>query len=119
MRTLLAKGIPRNNAQDMLRCGIVGRLLLKTIFLFLIPALTTVRAETIQPRLATGPDSYDFVLRHGTIVDGTGNPSFHADIAVKDGRIAVVGKVAGVASREFDATNLTIAPGFIDVHTHA
>lgn len=119
MRISFAQRIRRNNAQDVLPRAIACRLLVKTIILFLIPALTTVRAQTIQPRLATGPDSYDFVLRHGTIVDGTGNPSFHADIAVKDGRIAVVGKVAGVASREFDATNLTIAPGFIDVHTHA
>ena len=64
-------------------------------------------------------DQYDVILRHGRIVDGTGNPAFHADLAVKDGRIAAIGKISASATREFDATNLVIAPGFIDVHTHA
>nr|MDQ3622330.1 hypothetical protein [Verrucomicrobiota bacterium] len=62
---------------------------------------------------------HDFILRNGRVVDGTGNPSFHADIAVKNGRIAAIGKIAGSAAQEFDATNLVVAPGFIDVHTHA
>jgi len=64
-------------------------------------------------------NDYDFVVRNGRIIDGSGNPSFHGDIAVKDGRIVTVGKVGARASREFDATNLVVAPGFIDVHTHA
>jgi N-acyl-D-amino-acid deacylase len=62
---------------------------------------------------------YDFVLRHGRIMDGTGNPSFHGDVAVKDGRIAAIGRIAGTGKSEFDAEGLVVAPGFIDVHTHA
>jgi N-acyl-D-amino-acid deacylase len=62
---------------------------------------------------------FDFIIRDGRIVDGTGNPSFHGDVAMKDGKIAALGKVAGSAAREFDAANRVIAPGFIDVHTHA
>lgn len=62
---------------------------------------------------------YDFILRHGRIIDGSGNPAFHADLAVKDGRIAAIGRISGAATEEYDATNLVVTPGFIDVHTHA
>jgi N-acyl-D-amino-acid deacylase len=62
---------------------------------------------------------YDIVIRHGRIVDGSGNPAYFADVAVKDGRIAVIGQVNGEAKAEIDAKGLIVAPGFIDVHTHA
>lgn len=67
---------------------------------------------------APGPE-YDVVIRHGRVADGTGNPLFFADVAVKDGRIAVVGRVPGTGATEVDATGQVVAPGFIDVHTHA
>jgi N-acyl-D-amino-acid deacylase len=63
--------------------------------------------------------NYDIVIRHGRVVDGTGNPAFYADVAIKDGRIATIGRVAGDAKTEIDAKGLIVAPGFIDVHTHA
>src|ERR1043166_30496 len=53
------------------------------------------------------------------ICDGTGNPAFFADLGIKEGRIAALGKISGKAKREIDATGLIVAPGFIDVHTHA
>ncbi|NBV23687.1 MAG: D-aminoacylase [Proteobacteria bacterium] len=62
---------------------------------------------------------YDLLLRGGRVADGTGNPAVFADVAVKDGRIAVVGRVTGTVKREVDVKGLIIAPGFIDVHTHA
>ncbi len=62
---------------------------------------------------------YDVIIRHGRVVDGSGNPAFFADVAVKDGHIVIIGRVTGVARTEINATGLIVAPGFIDVHTHA
>src|SRR5262249_37867084 len=63
--------------------------------------------------------SYDVLIRHGRVVDGTGNPAFFADVALRDGHIAAIGRLAGDAKTVIDATGLTVAPGFVDVHTHA
>jgi N-acyl-D-aspartate/D-glutamate deacylase len=62
--------------------------------------------------------AYDLVIRNGTIVDGTGAPRRRADIAVSDGRIAEIGKCKDGARRVLDASDLIVAPGFIDPHTH-
>jgi N-acyl-D-amino-acid deacylase len=64
-------------------------------------------------------ENYDLVVSHGRVVDGSGNPAFFADVAVKDGHIAAIGRVTGAAAKEIDATGMIVAPGFIDVHTHA
>ncbi len=63
--------------------------------------------------------SFDVIIRHGRVVDGSGNPAFFADVAVKNGRIAEIGRVDGRAKTEIDANGLIVSPGFIDVHTHA
>ncbi|NNL84619.1 MAG: amidohydrolase family protein [Myxococcales bacterium] len=62
--------------------------------------------------------SYDLILRNGTVVDGTGAPRSREDIAVADGKIVEVGEVSGTATRTIDATDLVVAPGFVDPHTH-
>ena len=61
---------------------------------------------------------YDLVVRGGTVYDGTGGDGFEADVAVKDGRVAAVGKVAGAGAEEIDARGKIVAPGFVDIHTH-
>src|ERR1051325_3218293 len=62
---------------------------------------------------------FDLIIRGGRIIDGTGNPWFYGDVAVKGDRIAAMGKVAGEATRVIDATGLVVAPGFIDMHSHS
>jgi N-acyl-D-aspartate/D-glutamate deacylase len=64
--------------------------------------------------------TYDVLIRNGKIVDGTGNPSFSGDLAIRDGRIAALGNLAGAtAKRVIDAAGLVVAPGFIDIHNHS
>jgi N-acyl-D-amino-acid deacylase len=62
--------------------------------------------------------SYDLLIKNGTVVDGTGSARRLADVAVKDGKIAEIGKVGGGAARVIDADGLIVAPGFVDPHTH-
>lgn len=61
---------------------------------------------------------YDLVIRNGTVVDGSGMPSYRADIAVSGNRIAKIGRVAEKGREEVDAAGKVVAPGFIDPHTH-
>jgi len=60
--------------------------------------------------------TYDLIIRGGRIVDGTGAPSYRADLAVSKGRIAMIGRPDTVrARRVIDATGLVVAPGFVDM----
>jgi N-acyl-D-aspartate/D-glutamate deacylase len=61
---------------------------------------------------------FDTIIRGGTIVDGSGKPRFSGDVAIHDGRIVEIGRIAGTAGRTIDADGLIVAPGFIDGHTH-
>ena len=66
------------------------------------------------------PIAYDLVIRGGRILDGTGNAWYYGDVAIRDGLLVAVGRVApGSAGNEIDAKGLFVAPGFIDIHTHS
>jgi N-acyl-D-amino-acid deacylase len=69
--------------------------------------------------LSSSAKDFDLILRNGTIVDGTGKPAFKADLGIKDGRIVTVGTVKGTTEKELSLKGMVVAPGFIDVHTHA
>ena len=62
--------------------------------------------------------SYDLIIKNGTVVDGTGAERVRADVAVADGKIAEIGKIKEGARRVVDASDLIVAPGFVDPHTH-
>jgi len=70
--------------------------------------------------LGQGDQTYDLIIRGGRVIDGTGNPWQYADLAIRNGRIAAIGRLAQASSRlPVDASGLLVTPGFIDVHTHA
>jgi N-acyl-D-amino-acid deacylase len=71
--------------------------------------------------LSSSPSNqvYDLVIKNGTVIDGSGNPWYKADIGIKDKHIVKIGKLDKTkALRTIDAHNLIVAPGFVDVHTH-
>ena len=62
----------------------------------------------------------DYKIMHGSVLDGSGDAAFAADIGIQDGRIAAVGALGGVpAASTLDARGMTVTPGFLDIHRHA
>jgi N-acyl-D-amino-acid deacylase len=62
---------------------------------------------------------FDLVIKGGRIVDGAGDPWYRADVAIKDGKIAAMGRLGGEADRFIGAEGLVVSPGFIDTHSHS
>src|SRR5438105_3153830 len=74
----------------------------------------------VVPLLNAADPEYELLVRNGRVVDGTGNPWFYGDVAIRDDRIVAVGRVpAAAAKRAIDARGLVVAPGFIDMHSHS
>jgi len=85
-----------------------------TILLFLlVPSLIALGVSQAQP-------SFDVLIQNARVMDGSGNPWQRADIGIRGGAIAAVGRLSGATARtRIDAADRTVAPGFIDVHSHA
>ncbi len=62
--------------------------------------------------------AYDLVIRGGTVVDGSGQPGYKADVGVTAGKIAAIGTITERGAEEIDAAGCIVTPGFIDAHTH-
>ena len=63
---------------------------------------------------------YDLLITHGRIVDGAGGPWYYADLAIRGDTIAAIGNLTGASARStIDANGMVVAPGFLDIHTHA
>jgi len=84
----------------------------------IVVTLALVAAVRAQDTRTSG--TFDIILRHGTIVDGTGLPSYAGDLGIAGDRIAALGDLSGSgATIDIDAAGLFVAPGFLNVHSHA
>jgi N-acyl-D-amino-acid deacylase len=87
-----------------------------TIRFIVIAVFLMAAAAAAQPPAQT----FDLLIRNGRVLDGTGNPWFPADVAVRDGRIVAVRRMPeATATRVIDAAGKYVVPGFIDIHSHA
>lgn len=89
-------------------------------FLLIIVLMLVAAADVrvVRSNEASSPQ-YDLVLTNARVVDGSGNPWFRADVAIREGRIARIGRIQASEGRQtIDVKGQILAPGFIDVHTH-
>ena len=62
--------------------------------------------------------AYDLLIKNGWVVDGSGRPRYRADVGVRGGKIAAIGRIRESAKEVLDAEGQVVAPGFVDGHTH-
>ena len=61
---------------------------------------------------------YDLLIKNGTVIDGSGLPRFQADVGIRQGKVATIGRIRESAYEVIDAEGHVVAPGFVDAHTH-
>src|SRR5688500_5814730 len=84
---------------------------MKRILLSILLVVTAVHTQQ---------QSFDLIIRDGTVIDGSGNPRYDADVGIKGGYILAVGDLdAATAATQIDARGLFVTPGFINIHSHA
>jgi N-acyl-D-aspartate/D-glutamate deacylase len=88
----------------------------------IVPSLRVLAAIGCGTTLVAQPSSprFDLIIRHGTVIDGSGFARYRGDVAIVNGFVARVGNLSNDrAAAEIDATGLFVAPGFINIHSHA
>lgn len=94
-----------------------GRLVLATFLALFLQSLNCALSSAADRPSTNG--TYDVVIANGKIVDGSGNPWFYADVAIKNGKIAKIGKIEfRMGKKVIDAKGMVVSPGLIDLHTH-
>src|SRR5512132_4185708 len=92
------------------------RLLRKPIIILICASVVLAFAQSPQAQSPT----YDLVLRNGRIIDGSGSPWYRGDVAIRgDTIVKIAMSISDPAARVIDVEGQVIAPGFIDIHTHA
>src|SRR5881296_2079544 len=86
----------------------------------LILALSVIAIAQGQPRSSSKPQSFDIIIKGGTVYDGTGRPPVKADVGIKGNLIAAIGNLSrATAPNIVDASGLAVAPGFINMLSHS
>ena len=96
----------------MLTLKRVDRIFFGVLLLFYGAACSTTPPAAVAP-------AFDTLITNAQIIDGAGGAPVKGSIAIKDGKIAGVGNVTGTAAHTIDAKGRTVAPGFIDMHSHS
>lgn len=87
----------------------------------LLPAILSSWLTLLLPHIACSePQKYDLLLSGGLVIDGSGQAPRRADVGIRNSRVAALGDLGGAESvRRIDVSGLVVAPGFVDVHSHA
>jgi N-acyl-D-amino-acid deacylase len=75
--------------------------------------------DAAPPKAPAKPASYDVRIINGELIDGSGKPRFRADVGIRGDTIVKIGELSGDAKITIDAKGRTVAPGFIDLHSHS